>query len=343
MSNAYSDLRAYFGFKPQTAFDTAITGDVTVFPLWLDGSTLDPDAKFEEVMEGNGGRDFSLVFKTKQAYNGKLVCYPRITDIGHFLGFIMGNATRTTTGAADPYTHTYAFSTTAGMTPFFFTAEWGQLDPLAANALIIRTQDCLVKSFELEGEANKPLKLTMDYIGRKGELQSARPTVTNEVTEPLKFTNGTFMIDGGSVAADIAKFKVAMVHDVDEDIMTSTIYPANFVWGKRKITVEFELIFQDNTRFRKVFYGGAAGTADSVTNGTGTVDLTFFQGGDSSLVGRNLEIKMDKIVYQGKPVSPKLDGKAFRQEHMALAVTPSSGDILKLILKNGSAGTVYNP
>ena len=336
-----SSRLAYFGFIPQVTFNTPLAP--TSFIRWLDGSMLEPELKTEEIFEGDGGRDASLVFKSGQSWKGKLVCYPRPIEMGHILKMIFGLTSDAISGAG-PYTHTF----TGKDSPGYYTIEFGQSDTAlaaAGKAAIYRVQDCIATSFEIEGESNKPLKLTVDFMGRKAVRQSTVATVTLEAGEPFKYTNGLFKLDDGTggaatdQSADIAKFKLNFSNNVDGDIYTNEIAPKDFIWTQRKITSEYELVFDSDKKFRQTFFGGMSGTTDSALLGYGEIDFKFWQGGDTGDAD-TLQLLVPKIAYQGKPITPKLDGKALRQEQVALAVKPASGSIISAVLIN-TRSTAY--
>lgn len=333
---AYPSTRMfYLGLAKQAAFNTPLAP--TVFPRWLDGSGVEPDARFEELPEGDGSQDMSLIFKSKQLWKPKVVFYPRAVEVGHILLAALGSGADTVSGAADPYTHTMTIQDA----PVYYTVELGMTDPAVTNPnkLIVRVQDCIVTQLDIEGEANRPLKVTAEYVGRKATLQSTPATVTLEAADCLRFVNGVFTIDGTDLSARITKFKITMNRGVDDDIMTNEITPKDFIWGSRKITIDFELLYNSNDFFRKVYFGGASGTTDSPTEGTGSINFTFYEGGVTTS-NRSLQVSIPKVFYTGKPVSPRLDGKVLRQEAMATAARPNSGAIFSCVLTNGQA-TAY--
>lgn len=325
----------YFGFKKQAAKGTAVVPDT--FVRWLDGSTLEPELKVEEIAEGDGGRDMSLVYKSGQWWKGKLVFHPRPVEVGHILQGIMGVGSDTLTGVG-PYTHTM---TGKDANPYF-TIEMGTTDSVliaAGGAPINRVQDCVFTSVDIEGEANKPLKVTAEFIGRIAVRQAAALTVTLEAGLPLLFVNGAYLINAVNESVNMSKFKLTMNNNVDSDTFTNSITPLDLLWTQRKLSFETELIFQNDSYFRQMFYGTAAGTTDSAVLFNGAVDLTCYQGGDTADPDK-LQVQVPKVNYTGKPFAPKLDRKTLRQELSGTVSKPDSGSIATAILTNTRA-TAY--
>jgi hypothetical protein len=332
---AYATSRLfYFGLAKQSAFNTPLAP--TAFPRWLDGSGVEPDAQFEELPEGDGSQDMSLVFKTKQLWKPKLVFYPRPQELGEIVAAMMGAGSDTVTGAAAPYTHTFTIKDA----PAYYSIEMGMTDPAvpAANRWIVRVQDCVLTNFDLEGEANRPLKTTAEYVGRKAQLLGTAATVTLEAADCMRFVNGVFTINGSDLSARITKFKITVNRGVDDNIMTNEITPKDFIWGSRKISIDFEILYDSNDFMRLVYFGGTSGTTDSPNEGIGSIDFTFYKSGDPTQ--ESFEIKIPKVFYTGKPVAPRLDGRVLRQEISAVAARPASGSILECVLTN-SRSTAY--
>lgn len=403
---ALSSRRFYFAFKKQTVFGTAVVPDI--FPRWLDGSELKPEMKVETIMEGDGGMDASLTFKTGQLWKGKLVAYLRPVEIGHFLQGILGSGsdaantpggavsttlsaaaaagattistvasvavgtvlqigtgataeTRTTTAVAGagPYTVTvpaltYAHASgesavsvtthtlTAKDVPSYFTAEWAHTDAAllaAGNSPIYRVKDCVFTKIEIEGEANKPVKVTLEFVGRSATRQSALLTVALEAGDTFRFVNGLYLLDTVSIAAKIGSFKVSMDMAVDTDIYTASVTPDDILWTGRKIDAELELIFDSDIYFRRAFFGGSTGTTDVAALMSGALDLKMFQSGDAN-EGDTFQVQLPSLVYAGDPLDGKLDGKALRQKLSFTAVKPTSGSIVTAILNN-TKSTAY--
>ncbi len=397
--SAYTSRKFYFALKKQTALDTPAVPDT--FFRWIDGTTVEPEMKIEEVYEGDGSRDVSLVFKTGQWWKGKLVAYVRPQELGHLLQAVFGSGadtasvvgvsttlaasasagattvsstatfsigdvvqigsggtaeyrTLTNVSGAGPYTLTFTggltYAHASGQTVArntthtfsvqddlnYYTIEMGATHAAliaGSKAPIYRVQDCIFTKFEVEGESNRPIKVSAEFMGRKAIRQSTALTVTLEDAMPLSFVNGLYVVDSLSVAGNIHKFKLGFDNGVDSDIFTTQITPDDFIATTRKINLEAEIIFDDDKYFRKAFFGSTTGSTDAAQLGEGTVDFTFYENGVATAIS-NLNLQGDRVVHVHDPITPKLDGKAIRQMLKFTFEKPSSGQIIDAVLKN---------
>lgn len=80
--------RAYVGIGKQSVGGTAIAP--TLFPRWLDGSSIMVDIKASDVWEGDGSRRLGSIIKNLQTVKLKLVCQPRPNELGFFEEMAMG-------------------------------------------------------------------------------------------------------------------------------------------------------------------------------------------------------------------------------------------------------------
>lgn len=88
---------AYLGFAKQSVQGTAVAP--TVFPRWLDGSSLEIDASMEDIWEGDGSRHLSQVIRNKQSVKVKLSFNPRPVELGFFEAAAMGTSSDAVTAA----------------------------------------------------------------------------------------------------------------------------------------------------------------------------------------------------------------------------------------------------
>lgn len=107
---------AYLGFAKQSAQGTAVAP--SVFPRWLDGSSISLDLGAEDIYEGDGSRHLSQVVKNKQSVKIKLSLYPRPIELGFFEAAAMGTGSDAVGAATLATTTTTAITagTTANVT-----------------------------------------------------------------------------------------------------------------------------------------------------------------------------------------------------------------------------------
>lgn len=136
-----SGLRAYLGLVKQSAEGSPASP--TSFPRWLDGSTIDPEMKTEDVNEGNLSRWTSFVLKNSQSYKGKLISYPRPINAGLLLASALGTGADIAKAAPASVTAVKtplgAGSLVAG--PYFYkiTAMYGQVESKASTEVTATT------------------------------------------------------------------------------------------------------------------------------------------------------------------------------------------------------------
>lgn len=79
---------AYFGLAKEI---TPGTPQAPIwFPRWFDGSSIEVNAKMEDVKEGDGTRRDSQIIKNGQEVKIKLVCSPRMNELGFLEEAAMG-------------------------------------------------------------------------------------------------------------------------------------------------------------------------------------------------------------------------------------------------------------
>lgn len=101
MSFVLSPIRsdnAYYGFSKETVPGSPVAP--SVFPRWMDGSTIEIDMTAENVLEGDGSRRLSLIVKNRQMVKIKLSFTPRSNEAGFFEAAAMGAGSDTYTAPA---------------------------------------------------------------------------------------------------------------------------------------------------------------------------------------------------------------------------------------------------
>lgn len=88
---------AYVGIGKQSVGGTPVAP--TIFPRWLDGTTIDITLKEERILEGDGTRRLSQVIKNQQMTKVKIVCIPRPIELGFFEAAALGINADTVTAA----------------------------------------------------------------------------------------------------------------------------------------------------------------------------------------------------------------------------------------------------
>lgn len=111
----------YTGWTKQAAWGTPLAP--TFFWRWLDGTDVNPDAKFSEEREGDTSPHVSLFYKTTQIWGIKISEYVRPITIGCALEALLGSGSDTFTAPAQSTTLTSPI--VAGANSFSVTAAIG--------------------------------------------------------------------------------------------------------------------------------------------------------------------------------------------------------------------------
>lgn len=112
---------AYFGFSKETTPGTPAAP--TIFPRWMDGSTIDIDLSTEDIREGDGSRRLSTIIKNKQQVTVKLVAALRPNELGFFEAAAHGASSDSYT--APTVATTLSALTVAGATSITVAANTG--------------------------------------------------------------------------------------------------------------------------------------------------------------------------------------------------------------------------
>lgn len=114
---------AYFGLAKQSVQGTAVAP--TLFPRWMDGTSIDIDLKAEDIWEGDGSRRLSQIIKNSQQVKLKLVCTPRPNEVGLFEQAAMGASSDTYTAPSTGTSIVTSGTNSAGATTLVITATTG--------------------------------------------------------------------------------------------------------------------------------------------------------------------------------------------------------------------------
>lgn len=200
-----------------------------------------------------------------------------------------------------PFTHAQVPTNT----PDFFAVEAALLTGDIGN----RVADCLVEEITIEGGAGMPVKFGVKWLGLVGTRQVSPATVTVEAGQPYLFSGGTFTLDGGG-SAFIEKFKLTY-KNITESPQTTKVTDGDLIWGRRTLDVDYTLLFQDDTLYRKFFYGSGSGTTDSQYVGNGSFEALLLPG-DLASMANTLDLLVPSVDYYGDEPTFDLQGKAVR-------------------------------
>jgi hypothetical protein len=79
---------SYFGWAKETT--PGIPVAPSIFPRWMDGSSVEIDLAAGDIWEGDGSRRLSLIVKNRQMVKIKVAFTPRANELGYFENACMG-------------------------------------------------------------------------------------------------------------------------------------------------------------------------------------------------------------------------------------------------------------
>jgi len=260
MGYSSADPRNYFALAKQ---DDASTEAETGFKFlkYLGDTGFNPAIESESVFEGGDGQDQGLHYRSKTKPDGQIVAYARPDMFTYLSAWALGSAAVVGTSAGVG-TSIYVPNATVP----FLTAEqaWG------GGNQIDRVMSAIVSGFQVEGEAAQPWKLSVPIIGggtpyyRDGEASAL--TAVLESGDPAMYAGGAYLIDGAT-SLDITKWTYNFQRNVADDLFTVDTFRRKVIPLSRTVSVDFQVLWQDQALYRKINYGGGTYVPQSLATG----------------------------------------------------------------------------
>ncbi len=260
MGYSSADPRNYLAMaKQKTVSEEATTG--FKFLKYLGDSGLKHDNGSESVFEGGDGQDQGLHYRTSVKPDGQVVAYARPDMFTYLSAWALGSAAVVGTSVGVG-TSVY----TPNATVPFLTVEqaWG------GGNQIDRVMSAIVTGFQVEGEAKAPWKVTAPFIGggtpyfRDGAASALSAVL--ESGDPAMYAGGAYLIDGAT-SLDITRFTYNFQRNVDDDLFTTDVYRRKVIPLSRQVSVDFQVIWQDQALYRNIQYGGGSFVPPNLATG----------------------------------------------------------------------------
>lgn len=182
----------YFGISQEVTPGTPVAP--SLFPRWMDGTSIEIDMTAEDVKEGEGTRRLSTIIKNRQMVKIKLVATLRPVELGFFEAAAMGSSADTYT--APTVATTLSANTSIGATSITVAANTG-LTGSGTIALAINAGSSSeeIAIFNVPATGTGPYTLTVASTYNGGALKLAHTsanTVKSAATHAL-----TDQSDGG--------------------------------------------------------------------------------------------------------------------------------------------------
>lgn len=238
------------------------------------------------------------------------------------------------TGSADPFTHTV----TPAVTLPYLTA-FTRLD-----TEYHKIRDGRVASLALSWERAEPLEATYELQGTVASLFQASWTATTDESLDQSFFphGGVFEVETvGStpLTADIAAGEIRIQNNLRPVQLSKSVEPADNWPGAQIITVRLRLIPNDTELWRKIVTGSASGTAVTPTPQYGSFHVKFTI---QTSPERSLDLTAPRVAFTGEYPEPSPDGGPVELEIEGTVVKPSTGNAFTATVKNGEGTTAYN-
>ena len=322
------------GFEKQVSKGTPIAvAAITKFIKYLD-DTFATEIGIEELREGGDDELVNTVVKTSHKNKWGLKCYARPNILAYLLAYMLGKDS--VSGGGDPYTHTITRS--AGNTQWL--TFYRTLDPTVGSVKVEQNYDCKISQIQIDGEAGKPITITVSGEGINSALSSTNMTISYSDDSMFTFYDGlgTFSLDSVTTA-EIKKFSLKLITKQQalqtDDILLSDNPDLTF-----DVDFTADLYAPNINFFKKINYYNTSAPSQNLYEGSATINLTYQKSTPSD---RQFQIYIPTITF--KPVVMNLNSTPKVLENVIAGVarrisTVNSGDIITITLKNGVAGAL---
>lgn len=332
MGYSSNDPRNYVAVARQVDANTEAPAGSFKFLKYLGNTGIDIDQQVNSVYEGGDGQDQGLHYKQRINPNGQVVVYARPDQWTFLSAYAMGSGAAVPSVAAGGLaSHVYTPNATI---PFLtYEQAWG------GGNRIDRALSCILTGFQVDGEAEQPWQLTVPLIGggtayyRDGSASALSPVV--ESGDPAMFAGGAYLIDGAT-SLDVRRFSLNFTRNVDDSLYTTAPYRRKIVPLTRSLSLDLQVIWQDQAYYQNILYGGAGGSQVPFSLATGAFHAERILGSSQYMA-----IDVPNLRYTGVQVNRlEPDGQTVVLDISAMGVKAGTG-ILQLRSNTLSAATSY--
>lgn len=331
---------ADIAFGIQSAKGTVVTPSGTnTYRCLVQAGWLAP-VRDEAVLEETGTTRLRNQAYTKMVRAGGAPAFwARMEMIGALLYGVLG--AKATTGAADPYTHTFTVAATQPWMTF-----WTGL----GTTLFAQFVDCKITSLKLESSAGNPLKVTVDVLGMTPTFETPNPvtSIVTEVTAPLLHADGKgFLKVEGTAVSAIDNFVLTIATGVAA-AQGDGYSPDSINEGMLGITLETGQIIADYALWNRIHFGSATpsdGAAVSTSplelaGSPAGIDFLFTRAAASPGPERSLEVKAPRLMVQSvSGVEGSPSGAPLRMGVTYAVLQPAAAASgVTAVLKNAKTG-----
>jgi len=304
-----------------------------------DGTGFDVDIDSAQERIGGGGREIGLIYRTKVTSDGQAVTYAFIDGAARLLTYALGADASPSVVATTPelqVAHSITSllnSSSATQSLPYLTVEQNYADETE------RTTDCLVSELKLDGEAGKPVKLTMAFIsGGTPHTVGSAQVASRETGFPIMYPGASVFLDIGTASTvDLTKYSLDIKNQLDDGIMTTGLNRADVTWLNADYTVDATIRYVNNTLWNQIQYAGGT----QVPTGLLTSGVFGFYAATPS--GYSLSIQLAHVEFT-KPKVNRLDPDGKTMYLDVSAVSKNVGTTaVNIVAVTGATQTYLNP
>jgi hypothetical protein len=305
-----NDPTNYFAFGLQSAKDVAATN--FYYLKQLDGTGFDVTVNLSSERVGGVGREIGLRYRTKVTADGSFIQYAQPDFLGRVLYGALGTDT-VTAGPSNAAMQLYNHSIVSGASLLpYYECEQNWADETE------RTGNCMFSDVKLEGEAGKPVKVTVQFIsGGTPHFNSTQLVPVREGGNPIMIPGGSaaMIVNGsaygggggygaGASSTQLSKWAVDVKNALDDSIQTNSLNREDVLWLTADYTVDGTLKYINNVLWNNLQYGAASTVPTGIlSNGQFYFSSSTPSGAGVTLVTPFLEfsaVKLNRLDPDGK-------------------------------------------
>lgn len=311
-----SGINAQFGFVDEATYGTAVTP--TKFLEFISESIKLEKERIESAGIKAGRRVLHRWNDGVQRVTGDVEIELAPQGTGTLLKHMFGGVT--TSGAADPYTHTFTPGPLNGKS---FTCQFGRPD-VGGTVQPFTYTGCKIPEWELTFSVNEYLKLKTSIYGANETTGTALATASYPATySPFTFAHGSLTVAGTEIALIEGSLAAsnALATDRHRIRATNPSHPKEPLEnGRREFTGSLTADFESLTAYQRFVNGTEA-----------ALILTFSQSASRSLV------ITCNVRFDGE--TPAVGGMELLEQSLPFKCTSATSDAAAITaeLKNGDA------
>jgi len=306
MPSYFPSNLGFLGVASQGAQKTTAKTTMKLYIPYL-SEGFAPEIEEEIFVEGGNGKYMKAAAKTKHQEKVAFSTYLRPKVSAYMFAALLGKDTVTGGAVTTPYTHTVTVKTTdLTTTPM---QKWLTFDKKFNSTNLARIRSAKISSITLEGEAGKPVKMTVEGTGLSGAIRTTVSTDTYETENPFSFYNGVYMVNASTTTNfDIASFNIKITAKNDEALQTVDLTRRDIINHEVQVDVTIGLKYTDLTMYKKANYGGGSAVTSDFSDGSVYLNMNYGSGASR----RKFQMQIPKVHV--KPHAIQLDPKVKTME-----------------------------